>query len=80
MIKLLCSRINNVEWSGVLFYEIVEGDIDNPDTMVMETRFLYPMDKGSAAETGFNYWEDILDVYEWDEKYEEYEMALIHSH
>lgn len=77
-IRLLCSDIYNVEWSGVLFYEIISGDI-NQD-MVLEAKYIYPMDKGSKAETGFTYWEDVLDVYDWNEEYEEMEYGLIHSH
>lgn len=80
MIKRLCSEINKVEWSGVLFYDIISGDVDDPDNMILELKFIYPMDVGSAAETGFDYWEDTLDVYEWDESYEDMKFGLIHSH
>lgn len=50
----MCSRISEVEWSGILFYSETEGSIDNPDSLVLTLECVYPVDKGSQAYTGFD--------------------------
>lgn len=52
-IKYLCKKINNVEWSGILFHKI-ESDILEEDCKIEVTDILL-MDKGSAAYTEYEF-------------------------
>lgn len=52
-IKYLCGKIPNLEWSGILFYD-VEGSIKDPKNMVINTIDILPLDKGSSGFTNFN--------------------------
>ena len=45
-IAYLCKEINNVEWSGILYYTINDFDI--------ELQAILPMDKGSSAYTEYD--------------------------
>lgn len=50
-IRLLCREIHNIEWSGVLFYEI-EGSFETND-LVVKCVDLYQMDIGNGAYTEY---------------------------
>lgn len=79
-IKFICKKINNVEWSAALFYE-VSGDITDPENMVCTVKDLYLMDIGSSAHTQFNY-DGLAPAYNDHEEWidNEYRLGLIHSH
>jgi len=81
-IKYICSKINSVEWSGVLVYKSI-GTLDDISDLQMEVIDIYIMDIGSSAHTSFSY--DPLDIAtafeknpDWIEN--EYRLGLIHSH
>lgn len=81
-IKYICSRINNVEWSGILVYKST-GSLDDINSLEMEVIDIYIMDIGSSAHTSFSY--DPIDIAtafelnpDWIEN--EYRLGLIHSH
>ena len=76
-IDYICLKLNNIEWSGTLFYTVT-GSIKDKDLVVHITDFL-PQDIGSSAATEFtedpefvSYMieNDLLDCY----------RGLIHSH
>ena len=76
-IDYICLKLNNIEWSGTLFYTVT-GSIKDKDLVVNITDFL-PQDIGSSAATEFtedpefvSYMieNDLLDCY----------RGLIHSH
>lgn len=59
-IRLLCTHISQVEWSGVLFYK-VEGAFNNKDHPLTITCVdVYQMDKGSGTYTEFNMSPDVI--------------------
>lgn len=59
-IRLLCSHISEVEWSGILFYKY-EGAFDDKDNpLVITCLDIYQMDKGSAAYTEYNMSPDVV--------------------
>lgn len=58
-IKFLCKHISTVEWSGVLFYDVV-GTIADPTNMVIHLREIFLMDKGTAGHTAYNYDEELV--------------------
>jgi hypothetical protein len=82
-IKYLCTKINTTEWSGLLFYQTIKGDISKASEMVIEIKDIYLMDIGTAGATAFSYDGEIIaqafiDNPEWIDN--EYRMAMIHSH
>lgn len=79
-IMFLHNKIGDIEWSGLLFYSIVSGDISEPETLVLRTEKIYLMDIGVAAYTEFTPDETIVDFYD---KYPEsmtQKWGLIHTH
>lgn len=79
-VMFLHNKIGDIEWSGLLFYSIVSGDISEPETLVLKTEKIYLMDIGVAAYTEFTPDETIVDFYD---KYPEamtQKWGLIHTH
>lgn len=50
-IRFLCKEIHNIEWSGILFYEI-EGSFENND-LVIKCLDIYQMDIGNGSYTEY---------------------------
>ena len=84
--KELLAQINylhhqsKVEWSGVLYYTVEEGDPSDPESLVLKAHALFPMDEGSSAATSFEYDESIVDVYENYPEAVSWKTGLIHTH
>lgn len=75
-IKYLCSRISNQEWSGILLYK-VEGSIEEKNLKCI-CDDVFPMDKGSAGYTEYEFNEDFIAyLYKHPEKIE---MNIGHVH
>lgn len=51
-IRHLCSKVSNVEWSGILFYTY-EGSMENNDLVII-CKDIYVMDIGTSGYTEFN--------------------------
>lgn len=80
-IDILHREFGNNEWSGVLFYNKLEGSISDPSTYVAEVVDIYPMDKGSAAYTEFNFTgEEMLLMADRVDAYMTSRTGLLHSH
>jgi len=75
-IKFMCNKINTLEWSGVLFYNVINPDINNCE---LEAVDFYPVDKGTAGHTQFEYPEGLFD-YMMNNDLIECKQGLIHSH
>ena len=54
-IRFLNSKNKNTEWSGVLFYEIVSGTLNDPSKITFEAKYIYLMDIGTAARTDYSF-------------------------
>lgn len=76
-IRFTCSKIWDVEWSGILFYK-VEGTFENKDLVIRGIDF-FPMDIGSAAYTEFVNSPDAIS-YMVDADLLDCQTGLIHSH
>lgn len=76
-IRYLCDKISTLEWSGPLFYE-VEGDIDDPENMVITCKEVLPLDKGTSTYTSFSTNEKL--PMKWMEIGTDHKIGLIHSH
>jgi hypothetical protein len=59
-IKYLVSKIDKVEWSGVLFYS-TKGEITNPKTFEVTLEYIYAMDKGSGGATDYEFSEELVE-------------------
>ena len=81
-IEFLHNKHKGLEWSGPLIYDIIEGDLDDPDNMVIVAKAVFPMDIGTGSYTDFEHTpESTINLYE---AYPELEtgsrIGLIHSH
>lgn len=81
-IRLLCTHISQVEWSGILFYK-VEGAFNNEaNPLTIKCVDIYQMDKGSGTYTEFDMSSDVV-TYMVDHPEllnEDVFQGLIHSH
>lgn len=77
-IQYLCSKIDQVEWSGVLFWKY-EGDLQNPETFKINAIDVFPMQKGSQTYTEFEFGPEVVD-YMMANDILECKYGLIHSH
>jgi hypothetical protein len=79
-IDLLHKKVGAIEWSGMLFYKIVSGDIKQMKDMVFNADFIYPRDIGNHTYTETNADGDIAEAYDIFEDGIEYSTGLIHTH
>lgn len=77
-IDQLHSMVGAIEWSGMLFYKLIQGNIQNPKDLVFQTVFLYPMDIGSHTYTEFDYNEEALKAFDLCEEALEVNRGLVH--
>jgi len=47
----LCAQFSDQEWSGILYYTIEEGSLNDPDNMVLKAQYIYGRDLGSTSAT-----------------------------
>jgi hypothetical protein len=73
-----CRMINEVEWSGVLFYSI-QGSVADPENFICTIEDFYLMDIGSTAHTQFKY-DDIAEAYATHDEWIDngYRVGLLH--
>lgn len=81
-IRLLCTYISEVEWSGVLFYKVEGGFNDEENPLTINCVDIFQMDKGSSAYTEFNMSPDVVTymVYHPELLEPDVYQGLIHSH
>lgn len=63
-INELHSKVGDKEWSGVLVYEVVHGDINDPESFHVIAKGIFPMDVGTGAYTEYEAGAEILDIYD----------------
>ena len=79
-IQYLCTRINEVEWSGILLYS-VKGSIKEPEKMELHAEDIIPMDKGSAGATEYEYnKKSMFDTSKFDDKHIDYIESMCDEH
>lgn len=78
----LLSKIHTTEWSGVLFFRMIEGSLDKPQAIVIEVLDFFLMDIGSSSFTSFQWGPEVTGYY--DENPELLEEGIrtgcLHSH
>lgn len=80
-IDYLHNQVGKIEWCGILFYRHIEGDINDPKSLVLQAEHIYPMDIGSEAYTEADI--DIDAVIEMDDVIPDVrnlKKGLIHTH
>lgn len=78
-IKYLCRNISEVEWSGVLYYNI-EGSIKNPENLVLTLEEILPLHKGTSGYTEYEFGEAFVEHMMENEHLDNCKMGHIHSH
>jgi hypothetical protein len=63
-IMCLHNKVGDVEWSGPLFYKIVEGDINAPASLILKALHVFPYDVGSSSYTEYDFGPEIMDFYD----------------
>lgn len=80
-ITLLHSKIGALEWSGPLFYEVLNGDLGaGYSDMVIKAHHVYPMDIGTSAFTEYSFGPKLLDAYDANPALENMKIGHIHTH
>lgn len=83
-VNFLHNQIKKDEWSGILLYKVIEGDIENPGTLTLKADFVYPMDIGTSTYTEFDYDEAYIDMHDKLPIIEDgkrvYKIGTIHTH
>ncbi len=79
-IMFLHNKIGDIEWSGLLFYSIVSGDISEPETLVLRANKIYLMDIGVGTYTEFTPDESIVDFYDKYPDSVNQKWGMIHTH
>jgi len=82
-IQHLHKKVGKKEWSGQLIYEVIEGNTEDPDNLVMEAKGLFLMDIGEGSSTDFEVSEE--DTFKLTDEYPELmdgntRLGLIHTH
>lgn len=83
-VNFLHNQVKGDEWSGILLYKVIDGDIEKPETLILKADYIYPMDIGSSAYTEFDYDEAYVDMHDklpiiQDGK-RVYKIGTIHTH
>lgn len=82
-IKYICSKIPNNEWIGFIFYEILEGSLDDVPNLKLDLKYLVPLSIGHSASVMTKLSQDgekLMKVYDHNPELENYRRGLIHSH
>lgn len=79
-VSYLHHKVGNIEWSGLIFYKIVSGDITEPSSLVLRCERLYLMDIGSAAYTEFSPDSSIIDFYTKYPEAADMKWGMLHTH
>lgn len=83
-INFLHKNVVNTEWSGILLYKVLSGDIENPESLVLQADYLFPMDIGSSTYTEFDYDDAYIEMHQKIEIIKDgeriYKIGTIHTH
>jgi len=80
IIDYLHHKIGATEWSGMLFFKLISGNIKNKKDLIFEATFIYPRDIGNATYTETEASGDIAEAYNLYESGIEEFNGLIHTH
>ena len=78
-IKFLCKNIAQVEWSGVLFYQI-DGSITDAQNLNIILKDILPLDKGTSGYTEYDLDDRLIDYMMDNPDSQDWKIGHIHSH
>lgn len=73
-------KVGKKEWSGILFYEVLEGGIKELDKLKMKSNHLMLKDIGTSGSTGYSFDETVLDFYDQFPETEDMKLGMCHTH
>lgn len=76
-VAFLCRKIYNLEWSGILFYNVI-GEFPNIEKITLEEVFL--MDKGTTGFTSYSFDHEVVEFIMDNPHLENCKIGHIHSH
>jgi hypothetical protein len=79
-INFLHGKIGSIEWSGMLFYDVVKGNPSKPEDFVLKVKHIYLMDIGTGAYTEYETDGDFVEIYDEIEEAMNWKVGHIHSH
>lgn len=79
-IMFLHNKVQDIEWSGILFHSVVSGNINDPENLVLKAEKIYLKDIGVSTYTEFETDEKIIDFYDSYPEAINWKMSLIHTH
>lgn len=80
-IYTLHKAVGHLEWSGPLFYKILQGDLGaGYKDLVLKACHVFPMDIGTSGFTEYKFGPEILDAYDGNKELEEMKIGHIHTH
>lgn len=82
-LSYVCNKIPSNEWIGFIFYEIMEGGIDDMENLRLRLVDVAPLNIGHSASVMVNLSRDnekIMKIYDNKPELEEYRRGLVHSH
>lgn len=80
IIDYLHKSVGATEWSGILFYKLVGGNINELKDLQFQAQFIYPMNIGNSTYTEFDYNSEVMNAYDLSDSLIECSNSLIHSH
>lgn len=79
-IMYLHSTVGKTEWSGILLYDVIKGNISDPKNFVLKAKHIFLMDIGNTAYTEYETDGDIVDIYDNIEGAMNMKLGHVHSH
>ena len=79
-INYLHKTIGATEWSGILFYKLISGNINKLKDLSFQVEFIYPMDIGNSTYTEFDYSGEIVNAWDLNEELINCSTGHCHTH
>lgn len=80
-IDYLHKLVGSIEWIGILFYTKEQGELSDPNTLVLRADRLFLMDIGTAGHTeAVMDSEEVLNMYDQIPNAMQFKQGLIHTH
>jgi proteasome lid subunit RPN8/RPN11 len=73
-------EVGRIEWSGLLYYTVLEGTIKEPGTLKMRAEHIFPLDVGNSTYTEYEVDDDVIDFYDAHEDAMTMKVGHIHTH
>jgi proteasome lid subunit RPN8/RPN11 len=74
------SVVGDLEWSGPLYYTIVEGSVEDLDTLVVKAEIMLPKDVGTSGYTEYTMGPEVMDFYDRYPQAMMMKIGHIHTH